>query len=112
MAEDRLESIEWQLKELAQRLERLEGGAAAAAGAPRPSVVSPHPVAPRRTAPATPAPAPARPRAGLEELLGGRVLAWLGGVAILLGIIFFLGMAISRGWIDEPARTVLAFFGS
>jgi uncharacterized membrane protein len=111
MAENRLESIERQLKELAQRLERLEGLAAASA-APRPPVVTPRPVAPRRAAPAAPAPAPALPHAGLEELLGGRVLAWLGSVAILLGIVFFLGMAISRGWIDEPARTVLAFLGS
>jgi uncharacterized membrane protein len=111
MAENRLESIERQLKELAQRLERLEGLAAASA-APRRPVVTPRPVAPRRAAPAAPAPAPALPHAGLEELLGGRVLAWLGSVAVLLGIVFFLGMAISRGWIDEPARTVLAFFGS
>jgi uncharacterized membrane protein len=112
MAENRLESIERQLKELAQRLERLEGWAAAASVAPRPPVATSRPVAPRRTAPAAPAPAPVLPRAGLEELLGGRVLAWLGSVAILLGIVFFLGMAISRGWIDEPARTVLAFLGS
>jgi hypothetical protein len=111
MAENRLESIERQLKELAQRLERLEGLAAASA-APRRPVVTPRPVAPRRAAPAAPAPAPALPHAGLEELLGGRVLAWLGSVAVLLGIVFFLGMAISRGWIDEPARTVLAFLGS
>jgi len=111
MTENRLEAIDRQLKELAQRLERLEGWAAASAP-PRPSVATPRTVAPRRPAPAAPAPARGLPRAGWEELLGGRVLAWLGGVAILLGIVFFLGMAISRGWIDEPARTVLAFLGS
>ena len=60
-------------------------------------------------------PAPAEPRAqprNLEDLLGGRVLAWLGGVAVVLGVVFFLVMAVSRGWIDEPTRVVLAFAGS
>jgi uncharacterized membrane protein len=40
------------------------------------------------------------------------VLAWLGGSAVVLGVVFFLVMAVSRGWIDEPTRTVLAFLGS
>ena len=59
-------------------------------------------------------PGPARrpPQRGLEEILGGRVLAWVGGVAILLGIVFLLGIAIDRGWIDEPMRTVLGLLGS
>ena len=42
------------------------------------------------------------------DLVGGRVLAWLGGVATLLGIVLFLAMAISHGWIGEQARVVLA----
>ena len=32
----------------------------------------------------------------LEDLLGGRVLAWVGGVAVVLGVVFFLVMAASR----------------
>ena len=65
--------------------------------------------------PAQPAPRPTRsrrPQRGLEEILGGRVLAWVGGIAILLGIVFLLGIAIDRGWIDEPTRTVLGLLGS
>ena len=54
----------------------------------------------------------ARPELDLEDLVGGRLLAWVGGVAIVLGIVFFLVMAVSRGWIDEPTRVVLAFVGS
>ena len=42
------------------------------------------------------------------DLLGGRVLAWLGGTATLLGIVLFLGLAISHGWIDHVARVLLA----
>jgi len=46
--------------------------------------------------------------ASLSDLVGGRVLAWLGGVATLLGIVLFLGLAISHGWIGELARVLLA----
>jgi uncharacterized membrane protein len=44
----------------------------------------------------------------LADLLGGRVLAWLGGAAMLLGIVLFLALAVSHGWIDEQARVLLA----
>ncbi|HEY5977625.1 MAG TPA: DUF2339 domain-containing protein [Solirubrobacterales bacterium] len=50
--------------------------------------------------------------ASFEDLFGGRILAWIGGLAILLGSILFLGMAISNGWLDEPTRIVIAAFGS
>ena len=65
---------------------------------------------------ARPSPAPPQrpPRRDidLEELLGGRLLAWVGGLAILLGIVFFVAMAVRRGWIGEELRVVLAFLGS
>lgn len=44
----------------------------------------------------------------LGDLLGGRVLAWLGGAATLLGIVLLLVLAVSHGWIDEQARVLLA----
>ncbi len=47
-----------------------------------------------------------------EELFGGRVLAWVGGLATLLGMVFLVGIAIERGWIDESMRLVLGFLGS
>src|SRR4051812_12039260 len=70
--------------------------------------------APQR--PTTSAPPPrvsAPPRAArssqdLEDLVGGRLLAWVGGVAVALGIIFLLAIAVSRGWIGEAERTILA----
>jgi uncharacterized membrane protein len=43
-----------------------------------------------------------------EAVFGGRVLAWIGGLAILFGAVLFLGMAISRGWLDEETRTIIA----
>jgi len=49
----------------------------------------------------------ARP-ARLEDLLGGRVLEWVGGFAVLTGLLFFLVIAASRGWIGEEARVLMA----
>jgi uncharacterized membrane protein len=51
-------------------------------------------------------------REALEDMLGGRVLAWVGGLAVLLGIAFLFAMAASRGWIDESARVALAALGA
>jgi uncharacterized membrane protein len=104
--EGRLDALERRL-ELVERLLRLD--------APRRTADEPRPSAP--PARPEPAPVPARPSvwetdASLEELFGGRILAWLGGSAVVLGAVFFLVMAVSRGWIDEPTRVVLAFLGS
>lgn len=71
----------------------------------------------RAPRPALPAAPPSAPRAArepldLEELLGGRVLGWVGGVAVVLAAVFFLAMAIHNGWIDEAARVSLAFVAS
>jgi uncharacterized membrane protein len=109
--EGRLEANEQQLADLRHRLERMERRVFPSA-APAPHTPT---LPPMREHPARPE--PSRPKAksrqrGLEEILGGRVLAWVGGVAILLGIVFMLGIAIDRGWIDEPTRTVLGLLGS
>jgi len=44
----------------------------------------------------------------LEDFLGGRVLAWTGGVAVVAGLAFMLTLAISRGWIGYTGRTSFA----
>jgi uncharacterized membrane protein len=48
----------------------------------------------------------------VEDLIGGRVLAWIGGAALLLGVAFFLAIAVSRGWLGEGARCGLAAAGA
>ena len=53
-------------------------------------------------------PRPPRTAVDLEAVFGGRVLAWIGGVAILFAAVLFLGMAVSRGWLDEETRTIVA----
>ncbi len=46
--------------------------------------------------------------ASVSDLIGGRVLAWVGGAAVLLGLILFLSLAIAHGWIGTEARVVLS----
>ena len=120
ISEQRVQILERQTANLHLRVRELELQFAAPAAEPAAT-------APAATAPATPAwpaptsapvstappatPAPAdtrRPGLDLEELLGGRVLAWIGGVAVVAGIAFLLAIAVSRGWIGQGARTLLA----
>jgi uncharacterized membrane protein len=106
----RIDRLEQLVEQLTRRLERLEGTSAPAAPPP-PEPVRVAPPTPPPQRPAAP-PAPARPSFDLEELLGGRVLAWAGAVAVFIGVVFFLATALRRGWIDEPTRVVLAYLGS
>jgi uncharacterized membrane protein len=43
----------------------------------------------------------------LEERLAGRALAIVGGTALILGAIFFLSLAFSRGWIGPELRVLI-----
>ena len=61
-----------------------------------------------------PPPAPSNPmsRIEFERPFGGRVLAWIGGLATLLGIVFLMRSAVDSSWFTEEVRTLLAAFGS
>ncbi|HEY1595948.1 MAG TPA: DUF2339 domain-containing protein [Thermoleophilaceae bacterium] len=72
-----------------------------------PETVAPQPVPQRKVE----RPAPRR-EVAVEDLLGGRVLAWLGGIAVLVGIVFFFALAVSHGWIGPAARTLIAGAGA
>jgi hypothetical protein len=54
-----------------------------------------------------PAPGEAWSRSTVEAWLEGRMLAVVGGIALLLGAVFFLSLAFSRGWITEPLRVAI-----
>ena len=59
-------------------------------------------------APGTSPQARARPSLReLEERFAGRALAWAGGLALVAASIFFLSLAFSRGWINEPLRVLI-----
>lgn len=47
-----------------------------------------------------------------ERLFGGRVLAWVGGIATLLGIVFLMRSAVDSSWFTEEVRALLAAFAS
>src|SRR5436305_3672271 len=72
----------------------------------------PFPHRPASPPPPPPAARPPRQSIDLEELLGGRVLGWVGGLAVVLAAVFFLVMAVHNGWIDQPTRVVLAFLAA
>jgi uncharacterized membrane protein len=111
--EGRMESNEEELADLRRRLERMEHRVfPTAAPKPQPQRAQFVPAVEVPARPTSPSFASTGGQRGLEEILGGRVLAWVGGVAILLGIVFLLGIAIDRGWIDEPMRTLLGLIGS
>jgi uncharacterized membrane protein len=50
-------------------------------------------------------------RASVEAWLEGRMLAVVGGIALVLGAAFFLSLAFSRGWITEPMRVLIGLAG-
>src|SRR4051812_13980591 len=107
MDEARLEAIEARLARV-ERVLQVEPAPPAPARADRPPAASRPEADPP---PPSRIPGPRR-EVSVEELFGGRVLAWLGGSAVVLGAAFFLVMAVSRGWIDESTRVVLAFVAS
>ncbi len=49
--------------------------------------------------------------ADLAAWIEGRMLAVVGGIALILGAIFFLSLAFSRGWITIEMRVLLALAG-
>jgi uncharacterized membrane protein len=51
-------------------------------------------------------------RIEFERVFGGRVLAWIGGLATLLGVIFLMHSAVDSSWFTEEVRVLMAAFGS
>src|SRR5690242_14961297 len=100
-ADERLSRLEDRMLSLQKRLERLEQRAGvASAQEPAPAVLAPAPPPaqwPPAAAPRTRPPRPPRREVDLEELLGGRLLALVGGVAVLVGLAFLVALAVQRG---------------
>jgi uncharacterized membrane protein len=116
VSEDRMKQLEARMA-VVEGLLRTQG---AGVGSHPTAAAPPAPVSvalERSVAPPLPAPPPRAltlPRPAvpdLEQLLGGRVLAWLGGAAVLVGLALLLALAIASGWLGELARTLLAGAG-
>jgi uncharacterized membrane protein len=67
---------------------------------------------PPRQAPPPMQPANPITRIEFERVFGGRVLAWVGGLATLLGVIFLMRSAVDSSWFTEEVRVLMAAFGS
>ncbi len=133
--ETKMDSLSWRLRHLEQKVSGAPPEAEQATlprkqeerpgEAPWPGVRPTRPEPQRKarpqpeTVPATPkrserakAPSLKETAHGMEEILGGRLLAWAGGAAFIVGVGFFMALAISNGWIGETARSVMAFVAS
>ena len=67
--------------------------------------------APEIGEPAVSQPAPSFSFRELEARLTGRALAWAGGAALIVGVVFLLSLAFSRGWITPEMRVALGLIG-
>lgn len=118
--QERQAGLEARITRLEARVASLEGAILGAQ--PRPATSQPPAPLPPTFVPATPAPTPALAQrqsfplkapwlstsfSELEERLAGRALAVVGGVALVLGAIFFLSLAFSRGWIGPELRVLI-----
>jgi uncharacterized membrane protein len=73
-----------------------------------------HPPRERSQQPPPGPPPPLNPisRIEFERVFGGRVFAWMGGLAVLLGVVFFLRSAVDSSWFTEEVRTIMGAVGS
>ena len=124
--EYRIQQLELDYEELKDRVVELEQQVRGAHGrrpAPRAGPASPAAGRPRRrhrrrcggfsrrrpSRSRRPARQPRKqPALNFEDLLGGRIFALIGAVAVVLAGAFFFALAVSNGWIGEAARTVMA----
>ena len=48
-------------------------------------------------------------RAALEQFMGAKLFAWVGGLALFLGVLFFVKLSIERGWLPPGLRVAIGF---
>jgi uncharacterized membrane protein len=73
---------------------------------PKSADLQPPPVPVAATQSAPPAPVPTvEPALHMERFMGAKLFAWIGGLALFLGILFFVKLSLERGWISPALRT-------
>ena len=75
---------------------------------PAPELPKPEPK--REIAPPTakpPPPLPKAPEISLEMFMGAKLFAWVGGLALFLGVIFFVKHSMEQGWISPALRMAM-----
>jgi len=75
---------------------------------PTPSSATASTAAPAASQPRRPG-APPIPQLTMEQFIGGKLLAWVGGLVLFLGVIFFVKLSIERGWLPPGLRVLIGF---
>lgn len=70
---------------------------------------APPPIPPPRREFTPPMEAKPRQSLNLEQFMGAKLFAWVGGLALFLGVIFFVKLSIERGWISPELRSAIGF---
>ena len=76
---------------------------AAAASAPRP------PLAPKPVSAGFPAPQPSLRAINWEQFMGAKLFAWIGGLALFLGVAFFVKYSFEHNLISPELRVAIGF---
>src|SRR5437764_35310 len=77
----------------------------------RPSSPPPRPASAAVAAPPTRsiAPRPAMPAINWEEFMGAKLFAWIGGLALFLGVAFFVKYSFEHNLIPPEVRVAIGF---
>lgn len=86
----------------------------AAISPPRPPVATPPPISVRPTPPPLPRPAPVlapkpKPAINWEQFMGVKGFAWVGGLALFLGVAFFIKYSFDNNLIPPQVRVAIGF---
>lgn len=63
----------------------------------------------RPKVPVAASPSANAPTFSLEQFLGVKLFAWVGGLALFMGVVFFVKYAFEHGWISPALRTTMGF---
>jgi uncharacterized membrane protein len=76
---------------------------------PLPPKVAPVAAAPAQRPPSATPPAAATPPGDWEQFMGAKLFAWIGGLALFLGVAFFVKYSFEHNLIPPPVRAAIGF---
>ncbi len=83
--------------------------AAKAQSEPPPRIFPPPPLASATIRPPLPPPKPARPAINWEQFMGVKGFAWIGGLALFLGVAFFIKYSFDNNLVPPELRVAIGF---